>query len=433
MQTRNRPELAMWIQHINQRFYYGWIIVIVLMVELTFASGLSFYNHAVILNALSDQPNFTVASASSAVSLFFISGGFAGLWAAKLVIRFDVRICLTIGAVLSSAAIFALGYVKNVWQLYAVYIVFGMGFSGTALIPATTLITHWFQTKRAVALSVASTGLSLGGIIATPISALLVARLGLGDAAPYIAAMYFLGVVPITWIFLRPTPASVNISHPRYLITVQNNKDASDSSKNEDNKLPELDGVKFRQAISSRFFWCFSFAYVFIMMAQVGGIAHQYGLARETLNEQQTAFAVAIIPIASIVGRLAGGWIVELFSMKAFSIAMMAIQAIALLFLSMSSGIVTLCLSLALFGATVGNLLMLQPLLVSEAFGVRSYARIFATTNLMTSWGTAVGPWLVGFCFGIANNNYHLAYLSITIAALLGLILFVCGGKLRQY
>ena len=43
------------------------------------------------------------------------------------------------------------------------------------------------------------------------------------------------------------------------------------------------------------------------------------------------------------------------------------------------------------FGATVGNLLMLQPLLLAEAFGVREYPRIYLS-QLLSTLGVAPGP-----------------------------------------
>ena len=414
---------------LNQRIYYGWIIVWTILLILTFVTGLSFYNHAVILNALAKQPNFTVESASLAVSLFFLSSGFTGLWVAKLLDRFDPRFCITAGAIASAIALWALAYVHTVWQLYFVYIIFGMGFAGSNLIPATMLIAQWFRGRRAMALAIASTGLSLGGVVVTPISAMLVGNLGLEQAAPILALMYLVGVIPLSWLLLRASPESVGITPPQQFSSPGRINSESNLEKTT-NLL--LDGVSLRQALHGRFFWCFSCAYIFLMLAQVGAIAHQYGLANETLTEAETAIAVAILPIASIVGRLIGGWIVEQVSMRAFAIIVMVMQVTALLILSLGSGAILLCLGLALFGSTVGNLLMLQPLLVSEAFGIKEYARIFSMSNLMTSWGTAAGPWVLGLVYGLSNNHYGIAYFIAAMAGLVGLVLFLSGGPLRQ-
>ncbi len=421
--------------------YYGWKLVAALVVMLTFATGLSFYNHAVILNALAQQPEFTVQTASVAVSLFFLSGGVAGLWVARFVNDFDPRFCICFGAVVSAASLASLSLISSVWQLYLLYLVFGIGFSASNLVPATTLVTRWFHRRRAMALSVASTGLSLGGVVITPVCALLVENLGLGGAAPVMGAMYLVGVVPVALLWLRPSPEAMGLQVDGDPKIAEDNEDIVAVQRLVDSpqvadppvRSPRLpDGISFREARKGRLFWGISLAYIFLMMAQVGGISHQYGLARELLSESQTALAVAILPVASIIGRLVGGWIVEQLSIRSFAIGMMVLQGLSLVLLSGGYHPVTLCLGLVMFGITVGNLLMLQPLLLAEAFGIREYPRIFAMSNFMSSWGTATGPAVLGAVYAASGNMYGGAYLVAAVAGLAGLLFFLGGGPLKH-
>ena len=303
--------------------YYGWKIVLAILVQLTFTSGLSFYNHSIYLNALAENPAFDVQSVSIAVSVFFLSGGVTGLFVAKWVQDYDPRYTIVGGAVVAGLSLSSLPFLSNMWQLYFVYAVFGSGFTASAILPATTLVARWFRKRRAMALSVASTGLSLGGVVLTPLSVLLVDSLGFTTAAPILGLLFLLGVIPVAVIWLRPDPASMGLVIDGGEISeeVQPDKEGSDQSVEQ-----EL-AVSFHKAINTRFFWGVSLGYIFLMMAQVGGIAHQYGLAREQLDEAQTAIAVAILPVASIVGRLIGGWVVERMSIQLFAIGMMVLKA----------------------------------------------------------------------------------------------------------
>ena len=423
----------------TSQIYYGWKIVAAILFILTFTSGLGFYNHAIYLNALATQPAFDVQSASIAVSVFFLSGGIGGLYVAKFVQDHDVRWCITAGAVIAWLSLSALALVTNLWQLIIVYAFLGVGFAASALIPATTLVTRWFQQKRARALSIASTGLSLGGVVLTPLCVVLVETFGFTVAAPMIGAMYLLGVVPATWFWLRPSPESMGLKAAGNSLKNAALNTGSAPAIHVSEIAPEhthseasTDGISFREARKHRFFWCVSIAYIFLMLAQVGGIAHQYGLARELLSESQTALAVAILPIASIVGRLLGGWIVDQMSIRLFAFGMMILQAVSLALLSGGFNVVSLCIGLAIFGATVGNLLMLQPLIIAEAFGVRDYARIFSVSNLMTSWGTATGPALLGVVYANSGEAYSASYLVAASAGALGLLIFLAGGKLHK-
>lgn len=415
-------------------FYYGWKIVSALLVILTFSSGLSFYNHSIYLNALATQSNFSVSSASLAVSVFFLSSGVAGLVVGRLIQRVDTRVSFTLGAILCFAALTALAHVQSMWQLVIVYMVFGSGFASSALLPATTLITRWFRRRRAMALSIASTGLSLGGVVITPISVMLVETFGFATAAPLMGVMYLVGVIPVAWIWLRPEPAAMGLEiDGRSSGMKMPATDSAASSKMKARVDVTEYGRSFREARSTWLFWGICLGYVFLMLAQVGGIAHQYGLAREILSESQTALAVAILPVASIIGRLIGGWLVEQMSIRRFAIIMMIMQASALLLLSGGFNIISLCAGLFLFGSSVGNLLMLQPLLLAEAFGVRDYAKIFSVSNLMSSWGTAAGPALMGIVYVSTGNHYAMPYLVAGAAGILGFMLFLSAGKLNAH
>ena len=408
----------------KEQIYYGWKIVAALLFLLTFTSGLSFYNHAIYLNALATQSNFDVSTASTAVSIFFLTGGVMGLFVARWVQEYDPRICITAGAIISFMSLSLLAYVSTVWQLFLVYAFFGTGFSASSLIPATTLVTKWFHRRRAMALSVASTGLSLGGVILTPLSAVMVESLGFKIAAPLIGVIFLVGVVPVDWMNLRESPESMGLHVDGDL------PESIDESVTSDPPQVIEGGITFKEARRRKFFWGVSLAYIFLMAAQVGGIAHQYGLARELLTEAETAIAVAILPVFSIIGRLIGGWIVDRMSIRKFAISMMILQAASLSLLAGGFGIFTLFLGLAAFGATVGNLLMLQPLLIADAFGVKDYARIFSVSNLMSSWGTAMGPGVLGFIYVASGSLYQLPYFVAAGAGALGIVLFLMGGKI---
>ena len=408
----------------DSQVYYGWKIVAAIFVLLTFTSGLSFYNHAIYLNALAAKPPFTVGIASMSVSIFFFTGGVTGLFVARWVEDYDPRISITAGAVMSFISLSLIAYVDTTLQLFIVYGLFGAGFSASSLIPATTLVTRWFKKRRAMALSIASTGLSLGGVILTPLSILMVDSLGFNIAAPLIGVIYLLGVIPVSWIFLRTSPESLGLLPDGEKVEQYSNENHSIGIDS------KSDGLSFREALRGRFFWGLSLAYIFLMAAQVGGIAHQYGLVREQLSEAETAIAVAILPVFSIIGRLIGGWIVEQISIRKFAIVMMFLQAFSLSLLSMGYSVITLCLGLAIFGASVGNLLMLQPLLIAEAYGVKDYAKIFSLSNLMSSCGTAMGPALLGVIYAASSNFYQLPYTAAAMSGAIGLSLFIFGGKI---
>src|SRR6185295_12948321 len=121
----------------------------------------------------------------------------------------------------------------------------------------------------------------------------------------------------------------------------------------------------------SRFFVAVTIAYVFSLGAQVGAIAHIFRLVVTRADAQLAAGAVALLATMSLIGRLIGGQLLAKTPARAFTLAMMANQAVALAFLAYAETRIALLAGVALFGITVGNILMMQQLLIAEAFGSR--------------------------------------------------------------
>jgi MFS family permease len=103
------------------------------------------------------------------------------------------------------------------------------------------------------------------------------------------------------------------------------------------------------------------------------------------LERTDTATAstcLSVLALTSVVARLVGGAVVLRIPTKPFTGALAALQSVSLVCLALSPSSTTLVLSSAFFGISIGNLLMLQPLLLAEAFGVVDYSRIYSFNQL---------------------------------------------------
>src|SRR3954447_13368456 len=99
-----------------------------------------------------------------------------------------------------SAAAGAMGAVREPWQLYLANAVLAFGWAGTSLAIITNTLGLWFDSKRGMAISLALTGASFGGIIGVP---LLVAAIGsFGFSGAMIAAAIVMVVLMVPVILL---------------------------------------------------------------------------------------------------------------------------------------------------------------------------------------------------------------------------------------
>jgi MFS family permease len=404
------------------RVFYGWVVVGAVFVVLVVAAGLAFYNMTVYLRAISTEQDLSVGAVSGATAAFFLTTGIAGLPVARLIERYDPRVTIAGGAVISGVCLALLGQVTALWQLYLLYIGFGAGFAGASLVPATTLVTRWFARRRSVALSIASTGLSIGGIVVTPLSAGLIGRYGIETVSPWLGLAFVVGIVPISSLLIRSSPAAMGLAP---------DGDPRMPPPPPGQPLPDAEGVSYEQARSSRFFVVLTAAYVLVMLAQVGGLSHHFNLVSERLDEARAATAVSLVAAASVVARLVGGWAATRISLRVLTFGLMVVQGGALLILAAGQDPLPLYAGSVALGITIGNLLMLHPLLLAEAFGVRDYARIYSVSQLVMTAGVASGPIVVGAVHD-ALDGYGVALMLAGAASLAASAVLLASGPVEQ-
>ena len=355
----------------------------------TIGSGFGFYNMSVYVAEFAELMGRPVSDLSLAVSLFFLTGGVFGLYVASLINRFEIRWIMVVGAVISGTALASMSLVTKIWQVYALFMLFGLGNTGLSLVIATTLITRWFPgPNRSIALSLSSTGLSLGGVTLTPLTAYLFNNIGVYESLPFLGLSFALVIIPLAIFFVRlPQPVEV-----------------------EADAQPEESQLSYSEAIRSGFFCRNSIGYALCMLAQVGGIAHLYGRLDIMGDYEVASRAVASLSMASIVFRILGGWIVTRLSLRSFTLCMLIVQAIGLTMIGIADTAWQGIVAAAVLGASVGNLLMSQPLWLAEVFHGAIYPRVFALASALSVVGIAVGPYLLGLI--IDRTGYEVAYVT---------------------
>lgn len=377
-------------------------------------AGLAFYGLSVYLNAFSNEQDWPLRNISFAVTIFFVVGGLFGLVAARLIERFDVRYVMITGAFIAGGSLAAVGRVTEQWQLYVTYAAFAVGYALCGLVPTTTVVTRWFHTRRSVALSVASTGLSVGGIVLTPVAKRLIDDHGLASTTPWLGLFFVVSMVPVALWLVRSDPGADGFAPDGARLV------AGEAA-------PVAVGVEYRAAMKTRFYRCVTGGYVLALGSQVGGIQQLVKLVEERTDERTAQFAITVLAATSVVARLIGGRLVALVDMMRLTVVLAAMQTVALIGVGLSQSVVPVFASIILFGMTIGNLLMLQPLLIAERFGVRDYPKIFGRSQAIGIIGVAGGPLLIGWLYDVFGS-YEWPYVVAAGFCAVGALVLAFAG-----
>lgn len=223
----------------------GWIIVIGVAVILFGTAG-SRFSFGVFLKPLTDDFGWSRGSLSGALAIAGLSTGLLRPFAGWFADRFDPARVALAGVAIGGVALFGLSRVQELWQLYALFIVMGIGFTLASPATLTKLVSVQFTRRRGLALSLAGSGSAVGETALVPLSAVVLALSGWRSAYVVLAAILLLGIIPIAFMLLRARSAPREDSEP----AEKNGKKTTAACA----WMPD-EGMSLREAVRTPIFW----------------------------------------------------------------------------------------------------------------------------------------------------------------------------------
>ena len=396
--------------------FYGWWIVAASTVILFVSSGIGFYGQGVILDPLIARHGWSKATVSSAITLYFFTAGIMGLIIGRQIDRYGPKWFLIIGSIIVAVAFFLLSLIHSVWQVYVIYFLMALGFSGTSLVPANTLIANWFIRKRGFAMSLTNTGLSAGGIVLVPFASYIIARWGLEIALPVLGLIYSVVVIGSA-SFIRQRPSDIG----QYPDGAPPETTPADGPSPGISYSSQMRAWTRLQAIRTLAFWSIVTAFLLALAGQIAFLVHQISFLSQYLGTSRAAFAVSLTAGTSIIGRLWLGTFVDRCDKRYVTMVCILVQGIAVFTLAHSQHVVILYLGTLAFGLTMGSIIMMQSLIIGECFGLVSFATISGLAGVFTMSGAAFGPSIAGLIFD-ATQSYRLAFIIFAAMSLVAIV-----------
>jgi sugar phosphate permease len=388
----------------NNRIFYGWWIVLGSMVILAITSGLGFYGHGLILDPLREQFGCSKGAISTAITLLFLISAMAGPIVGEQVDRRGPTRALIFGSFIMGLGFVLLSRSNLLWQLFAVYFLMGIGQSATHSIPTSTVIANWFIRKRGLAMSIAMTGLSIGGIVIIPLASQAIQRWGLKTSLSIFGLTYWVVIIPVALFLLKQRPSVMGLL-----------PDGEPTSSPDVGPKSSIDYSKQREiwtrweAMGTKAFWAIVFAFLFGISGQMSFLIHEVSFMSQFVEPTKAAAAISVTSGASIIGRFSLGAVVDRFDKRVMIMLCFFIQAAAILTAGFSSQVVILYICVFAFGLTIGNVVMLQSLIIGECFGQVSFGTVFGLAGLFISSVSSLGPMISGFIYD-ATQSYRIAF-----------------------
>ncbi len=184
-------------------FYYGWAIVAACGSLMFVSVGVGYYGLAVYLGPLQEIHGWSNAQVSLATGAYFAVAGPMSALVGPRIDRQGPTRWLTAGLILIGTASIGVGQVREYWQLLALYGVLAAGSGMSAGVAVNAILARWFLHRRAWAMAMASTGVSLGGVVLSPVNGFLIDRWGLEWATPVMGVLILaVGLPIVAWVLV---------------------------------------------------------------------------------------------------------------------------------------------------------------------------------------------------------------------------------------
>lgn len=397
------------------RTFYGWHVAVACMVMMYVTVGVSYYGLSLFLAPLKEENSWSNAVVAGATGTFFLLSGVSSFVAGPWIDRFGPRRFLAMGIVMTALGAAAVGFITEIWQLYAAYTVLAIAYGLGAVVPVSTLMSRWFMHKRAKAMAVSSTGVSLGGATLVPIGAVLIEKGGLRLAAPVLGLLVFVIAMPVLWAVVAEAPSDLGL---------EPDGGGAPPSRSRVDAASQYRIWSRAAAAKTVAFWSIVVAFFLCLGSQTGVLIYQLTFLAEgdkLGSRSAAALAVTATTIGSIVARMLLSLIADGLDKRFMAAGLFVLQAGAIISYLMVHSQWAIYAGAMVFGFTVGNIYMAQSLIVGEIFGLMSFGTVYGMVALTGQIGSGLSLIFMGLL--IDAYGYTAPFVALAAADVVAALL----------
>jgi len=401
-------------------FFYGWVIVAIVMIAGVLAAGVSNITMAVVLKTISEDLGWSRTLMAAAITIGSLSGGLLSPLFGPLADRLGPRLLLPLGGALVGLFAFGVSVSSEPWQFYATFI------PARALtefllcgMVAFTAVANWFDLKRPRAMGLVAMATPLGSAGLSLVYQFFVTHYGWRSAFLALGLALWLLVVIPGLIFLRRQPEDLGL-FPDGIAPAD--RELAAPNKNTTNAAPESSWER-ADALRTRTLWLLV-ASAFLASIGTGGTAfHTAAYFTDVkIAPPIAAGAVSVMALCGAFGNGLWGALAERVSARGLNVMTMVVAAVTVAFLTQVDGPVGAFIFAILFGANARGAAVLGQILIARYYGRRAFGAISSVLDPFHKGGLGLGALVAGVAFDYFGN-YRLIFLCFMASYLCSALL----------
>ena len=351
---------------------------------------------------------------SGAFALSRAEGALLGPLEGFLVDRLGTRRMVIVGYLVMGLGFIFYSQIQTVWHFYVAYIAISLGSGVGGWIAFVTLINNWFSRRRALAMSIAVSGIQLGGFL-VPLMAWGIESHGFRMTALGIGIVLIVVAVPASR-FVRNLPEDVG-SLPDGAPIRRTVGTSGSSTQSDSEDVPDMTP---RQALKTVSFWVIAVARLTSVVSIVSLSVHlvpkltDSGISLITAN-----FVVTLYTFVAFLTGFLAGYLADRSSKVIVLFVCMLLQALAMGILTFTDTLPMAVVFAVLWGAGFGGRVPLLTAIVGDYFGRRHFGSILGMNMVPSNIAMIFAPLFAGFMFDL-RQSYVIPFATFTIMGFIG-------------
>jgi len=412
-----------------KRLFYGWYMV-------GASSALQFVQGTLLLQSfgayfavLRDDRGWSKTELSGAAALHQVEAAILGPILGWFIDRFGPQGVIRTGVVLFGLGFIALSFIDTLLQFYGAFILTALGASLCGFFPLNVALIHWFEKKRARALSTMQLGMAAGGLC-LPLVALSLASFGWRATAFASGVIVIAVCLPLSYVFRRrPEDYGLRMDGAEAPPAARAAGEAAAAVSGPTDPDSSRDFTA-REALRTPAFWLLSLGHGFALFVVMAINTHAITHMKEGLGYsiEQASLAIMLQTVAQLCGVGLGAWIGDRFNKRRLSAACMLGHMVGLLCLTYATGPAMIVAYALVHGVAWGLRGPFMQALRADYFGRKAIGMILGLSFMIIMIGQVGGPMIAGILADL-TGNYRLGFTVLAVLAGLGSLFFLFARK----
>ena len=407
----------------QRRIFYGWWIVVAgagVQLLQNALLGQAYGAYVVLLRA---EFGWSTTFLSGASALREAETGITGVFQGLLLDRFGPRSVARVGVITLAIGFMLFSRVQSPLGFYAAFSVMSIGGSMVGYLTMTFTVVHWFERRRATAISLTSAGFAIGGM-AVPVVVIFLETFGWRPTAFFSGVVMLVVGLPLTQL-LRHRPSDMGLApdgdpYDPHLHSHASTVAAAATSTD----------FTLKEAMREPSFWWISFGHasaLFVVSAMnVHLVSHL--TASQGYSLGQASAVVFLMTLIFLIGTVSGGLLGDRINKRLLAVGCMAMHTAGLLLLSHAVNLPMIVAFTVLHGLAWGWRGPQMAAIRAEYFGRSAFGRILGVSNMIIIIGTISGPLIAGYVYD-RTGNYRAGFDILAAIAAAGSIFFILARK----